>query len=95
MRAVAERNLRGAHALAARLKSIGRLRFAAPYFNEFVLEVRGARRRWERALADGVVAGLPLGDWYPELEECLLVCATELHDTAAHERLAAALAGGG
>jgi len=95
LRAVAERNLRGAHALAVRLKSIGRLRFAAPYFNEFVLEVRGARRRWERALGDGVVAGLPLGDWYPELEECLLVCATELHDTAAHERLVAALAGGG
>ena len=41
-----------------------------PYFNEFVLEVRDARRRWETALAHGVVAGLPLGDWYPELEDC-------------------------
>ena len=95
LRATAERNLRGAHALAARLAGVGRLRFAAPYFNEFVLEVRGARRRWEAALAAGVVAGLPLGDWYPELEDCLLLCATELHDTTAHERLAAALAGGG
>ncbi len=95
LRAVAERNLRGAHALARALGRIGRLRFAAPYFNEFVLEVRGARRRWETALANGVVAGLPLGDWYPELEECLLVCATELHDTAAHGRLVGALTDGG
>ena len=45
------------------------------------------------ALADGVVAGLPLGDWYSELDDCLLICATEVHDTAAHERLAAVLEG--
>jgi glycine dehydrogenase subunit 1 len=91
LRAVAERNLRGAHELAQGLAHVGRMRFAAPYFNEFVLEVRDARRRWEAALAQGVVAGLPLGDWYPELEDCLLLCATELHETAAHERLIAAL----
>ena len=94
LRTVAERNLRGAHELARRLAPLGRLRFAAPYFNEFVLEVPDARRRWESALASGVVAGLPLGEWYPELHDCLLVCATELHDTAAHERLVAALGGG-
>jgi glycine dehydrogenase subunit 1 len=88
---LAERNLRGAHALAERLGGIGALRFAAPYFNEFVLTVPGARRRWHHALAEGVVAGLPLGDWYPELEDALLICATELHDTAAMDRLLAAL----
>jgi glycine dehydrogenase subunit 1 len=88
---LAERNLRGAHAMAERLRGIGTLRFAAPYFNEFVLTVPGARRRWQHALAKGVVAGLPLGDWYPELEDALLICATELHDTAAMERLMAAL----
>ena len=88
---LAERNLRGAHAMAERLRGIGTLRFAAPYFNEFVLTVPGARRRWQHALAEGVVAGLPLGDWYPELEDALLICATELHDTAAMDRLMAAL----
>ena len=88
---LAERNLRGAHAMAERLRGIGTLRFAAPYFNEFVLTVPGARRRWQHALAKGVVAGLPLGDWYPELEDALLICATELHDTAAMDRLMAAL----
>jgi glycine dehydrogenase subunit 1 len=88
---LAERNLRGAHALAERLRGIGTLRFAAPYFNEFVLTVPGARRRWQHALVAGVVAGLPLGDWYPELEDALLICATELHDTAAMDRLMAVL----
>jgi glycine dehydrogenase subunit 1 len=88
---LAERNLRGAHALAERLRGIGTPRFAAPYFNEFVLTLPGARRRWQHALAEGVVAGLPLGDWYPELEDALLICATEIHDTAAMDRLLAAL----
>ena len=88
---LAERNLRGAHALAERLCGAGRLQFAAPYFNEFVLTLPGARRRWQHALAQGIVAGLPLGDWYPELEDALLICATELHDTVAMDRLVAAL----
>ncbi len=90
---MADRNLRGAHELARNLASVGRPRFAAPYFNEFVLEVADARRRWEGALAQGVVAGLPLGDWYPELEDCLLLCATEVHDPGAYARLVAALGG--
>jgi glycine dehydrogenase subunit 1 len=88
---VAERNLRGAHALAERLGGLGMLRFSGPYFNEFVLTIPDARRRWQHALAEGVLAGLPLGDWYPELEETLLICATELHDEAAMDRLVAAL----
>jgi glycine dehydrogenase subunit 1 len=91
---VAERNLRGAHALAERLRGVGTLRFGAPYFNEFVLTLPDARRRWQHALAEGVVAGLPLGDWYPELEDGLLICATELHDEAAMDRLVALLGSG-
>ncbi|MCC6848480.1 MAG: aminomethyl-transferring glycine dehydrogenase subunit GcvPA [Deltaproteobacteria bacterium] len=88
---VAERNLRGAHALAERLRGVGTLRFSGPYFNELVLSLPDARRRWQHALGQGIVAGLPLGDWYPELEDTLLLCATELHDAAAMDRLAAAL----
>jgi glycine dehydrogenase subunit 1 len=88
---LAERNVRGAHALAERLRGLGTLRFSAPYFNEFVVTLPGARRRWQHALAAGIVAGLPLGDWYPELEDALLLCATELHDAAAMDRLVAAL----
>jgi glycine dehydrogenase subunit 1 len=92
LRALAARNLEGAHRLADRLSRVGRLRFAAPFFNEFVLELSDARARWERARAQGVLAGLVLADWYPELENSLLLCATEVHDAAAGERLAEALA---
>jgi glycine cleavage system P protein (glycine dehydrogenase) subunit 1 len=94
LRALAERNAQRAHGLAERLAGLGRLRFPAPYFNEFVLQLPDARRRWERALARGVVAGLPLGSWYPELEDCLLVCATEVHEGEAMDRLIAALTEG-
>jgi glycine dehydrogenase subunit 1 len=91
---VAERNLRGAHALAERLGGIATPRFSGPFFNEFVLTVPDARRRWQHALAEGVLAGLPLGDWYPELEDALLLCATELHDETAMDRLVTALSAG-
>ncbi len=91
LRALAERNVATAHALATRLAAVGRVRFAAPYFNEFVLTLPDARRRWETALEAGVVAGLPLGDWYPELDDSLLLCATEMHDEAAMDRLVHAL----
>ncbi len=29
-----------------------------------------------------MLAGLPLGDWYPELEDALLALRTEMHDAA-------------
>jgi glycine dehydrogenase subunit 1 len=62
--------------------------FSAPFFNEFAVRLPNARKRRERALDAGVLAGLPLGDWYPELEDALLVCATEMHTQADLERLA-------
>ncbi len=52
--------------------------FRTPHFHEVVLRlpvsasavVEGLRER-------GILAGVPLSDWYPELSGCLLVCATE------------------
>ena len=32
------------------------------------------------------MAGIVLEDWYEELHDCLLVCATELHTREAIER---------
>ena len=53
-----------------------------------------AEARWE-ALAehDGVVAGYPLGRWYPELADSLLLCVTETHRREQVDRLVAALGG--
>ncbi len=64
----------------------------APFFNEFAVRLPQARRRHERALERGVLAGIPLGDSFPELDDALLVCATEVHSVADLDRLGEALA---
>lgn len=96
LRELAEVNYRAAHAVAARLEAAGvRRRFAGPFFNEFVVEVPEAMTRWE-AIADdaGVLPGFPLGRWYPELADALLVCVTETHTPEQIDRLVGALADG-
>jgi glycine cleavage system P protein (glycine dehydrogenase) subunit 1 len=89
-------NYRAAHDAARQLEAAGvAQRFAAPFFNEFVVRVSDAEARWEAlAKRDGVVAGYPLGRWYPELADALLVCVTETHRRPQIDRLVAALAGG-
>ena len=53
-------------------------RFDAPYFHECVIDLGRPAAPVADALAkDGLVCGLPLGRYFPELTNCLLVCATE------------------
>ena len=69
--------------------------FGGPAFNEFVL-------RSQRPVADvlaglereGFLAGIPLGDHYPELADCLLVCVTEQNRRQDIDALVTALQGG-
>ncbi len=70
------------------------LRFKAPFFNEFVVGGLGdAAGVQKRLLGSGLIAGLPLGRYYPELSDSLLVCVTELNRAEDIDRLAASLAG--
>jgi glycine dehydrogenase subunit 1 len=87
-------NATAAHEAAARLASAGVLqRFAAPFFNEFVVRAPAAAAGWEElAQRSGVVAGFPLGRWYPELSDALVLCVTETHHKEQVDRLVAALA---
>src|SRR5262249_13826598 len=65
---------------------------SGPLFHEFV--VRGPRDPDElsrRLLARGIVAGLPLGRYYPGLADCALYCCTEMTTRAETERLVEAL----
>ncbi len=51
------------------------------YLNEFAVRMPDARRVHAALLQKGVLAGLPLADWYPDdpaLADALLVCATEV-----------------
>jgi glycine dehydrogenase subunit 1 len=93
LRRLADLNYHTAHDAAARLAAAGvRRQFGGPFFNEFVVDAGLAAGRWEALAAEGVVAGLPLGKWFPELPGGLLVCVTEVHPPAAIDRLVRALA---
>ena len=53
--------------------------FERPLFHEFVLRFEAPLDDVLQALyAQDLLPGYPLGDDYPELENCLLVCATEM-----------------
>jgi glycine dehydrogenase subunit 1 len=94
LRELAERNVRKSHYARDLLlqNSVCRAQFGAPFFNEFVIAVPGARLVWQRLQERNLVAGLVLEQWYPELPDCLLLCVTEMHTRAEIEQLAAALA---
>jgi glycine dehydrogenase subunit 1 len=47
-----------------------------------------------RLEAAGILAGIPLGEDYPELADCFLVCVTEQNQRAEIDALVAALQGG-
>jgi glycine dehydrogenase subunit 1 len=93
-RELAVANAARAHRAAARLTESARwrLRFAAPFFNEFVITGSDAATAWAAARQRGVLAGVPLQRWYPELADSLLLCVTEVHDAAALDRLVGVLA---
>lgn len=97
LRRLAQQNVTKSHYARDLLTRSGRCqaRFSAPFFNEFVLRVANAEAVWRRLKAEGLVAGLPLYEWYPELSDCLLVCVTETHPRAAIERLAHSLGADG
>ncbi|GIW39945.1 MAG: putative glycine dehydrogenase (decarboxylating) subunit 1 [Candidatus Binatia bacterium] len=94
LRALAQMNYRRAHEVAERLVASGRwqLRFPGVFFNEFVLAGADADEALRSCARAGVLGGFPLGRWYPELAESLLVCVTELPTDEEIERLVRCLA---
>src|SRR5436190_5713584 len=67
------------HAVAAlEAAGVARRRFSAPYFAEAAIQLPNAKRRHATLAEQGIVAGLPMEDAYPELRDCLLLAATEL-----------------
>jgi glycine dehydrogenase subunit 1 len=67
--------------------------FEEPAFNEFVLRCpRGAEEVRAACLERNVDPGLPLGRFYPEYNDCLLVAVTEQRTKADVDRLCEVLA---
>ena len=76
LRELAEQNLAKAHYLASKLPR----RFSGPFFNEFVSTTNGAGpdEANQKLLHKKIIGGLPLARFYPELENAMLWCATEM-----------------
>ncbi len=93
MRDAAELCLQKARYAAQRLSASPSLSLAfdRPTFKEFVVRVKGGRvdDLVERARQQNILAGVPLGRWYPELSDCLLVAVTEKRTKEEIDRLAA------
>jgi glycine dehydrogenase subunit 1 len=69
--------------------------FSAPVFNEFAVRVPAGTTAAEVLAgleARRILGGVDLGRWYPELSDCILMCATELTTDGEIDALAAALA---
>jgi glycine dehydrogenase subunit 1 len=67
--------------------------FNAPTFKEFVVRAGNGRvdELISKAHDSGIFAGLPLGRWYPELSDCMLVAVTEKRTKGEIDRLAEAV----
>lgn len=91
---VARLNLQKAHYAAREIGGLRgyRLRFSAPFFNEFVIDTPApAAQIKERLLEKKIIPGISLENYYPEMGNSLLVCVTETSNKAKIDRLIAAL----
>ena len=67
--------------------------FPRPTFKEFAVRLRHTSidKRLAEAQQQGILAGVPLGRWYPDLADCLLVAVTEKRTKDQIDRLCALL----
>ena len=94
LRRLAEINLQRAAYLRKRLEGARGLssRFASPCFNEFaVRSSQPVPALLEELQERGILAGVPLGPDYPELEDSFLVAVTETNPPADLDRFATEL----
>ena len=88
-RDLARMNYDHANYLKAEFQKAGvAIAFDAPVFNEFVIRLApGSQSLYQRLLDRKIVAGLPLAQFYSELADHYLICATETCGKADMDRL--------
>ncbi|MGO9229050.1 MAG: aminomethyl-transferring glycine dehydrogenase subunit GcvPA [Bryobacteraceae bacterium] len=87
LRELALQNLAKARYLAGELPCV----FTGRCFNEFVVRAGNPEAVNKALLKKEIIGGLPLGRFYPELADSMLVCATEMTRRADMDALHAAL----
>ena len=94
LREMAEQNLAKAQYALAKLEEIPGVKRAltGPVFNEFVIRLpRSVRLVNAELLREKIIGPLPLGQFYPDLTKCGLVCVTETTSRGEIDRLAASV----
>jgi glycine dehydrogenase subunit 1 len=94
LRAAAALNLARSRELASAVARVDgtTLKYSTPFFNEFVADVHQPAAGVLARLADrGILGGVDLGRFYPDLSSCILMTATELTTMADINAMAAAL----
>jgi glycine dehydrogenase subunit 1 len=95
LRKVGELSTAKAHYAAAELTKIPgvRLRFAAPFFKEFTLQLpKSPDRVVKRLLKERILGGVPVKAFDRQYKDCLLVAVTERRTREEIDAYAAALA---
>jgi len=92
LRELAEMNLSKAEYAKKRLGPVGSFRLSGPTFNEFVLTLKGDPDSiLSSLLEEGLIGGLALKKFYPELSREILICVTERNSREEIDRLAVAI----
>ena len=99
LRDTATQSIQKSHYAAETITASDRfeLAFDQPFGKEFVIRDREAdvASAIQAAADDDILAGIPLGGWYPEMADCFLVAVTEQRTREQIDRLAGALSGAG
>jgi glycine dehydrogenase subunit 1 len=91
---VANVSLQRAHHLASQIAQMQgfKIRYQAPFFHEFVVEAPMPAKQLLASLKNrGILGGVALDRWYPELDHCILVAVTEANSTQEIQRYLEAL----
>jgi len=62
--------------------------FSAPFFNEFVVKIRNLNTVYDKLLNSGFLPGVRLDNYYKDMDDCLLINATEIHSKKMMDRFA-------
>ncbi|GAB60984.1 MAG: aminomethyl-transferring glycine dehydrogenase subunit GcvPA [Candidatus Jettenia sp.] len=92
MAELANLNIQKSHYAYERLCALNTVKpvFKTPFFHEFVLKAQGnipVNKMNEYLLKKGIIGGLELSGFYPELDNCMLLCVTETKTKESIDRL--------
>jgi len=94
LRRMAEINVLRAHEAFKKFRDRTGLEavFSGPWFNEFVVRAPRAQEIFRKFAAKKIIPGIALENFYPELQDSLLLCVTEMNEPEEIERLVDAFA---